>query len=219
MVGLIGQKLGQTRVFDPDGNVVPVTVVKAGPNHVLQVKTVETDGYNAVQLGFGEQKPHRLTKPLLGHLKKHGGALVRKIKEFRDFALEVAPGKTLGVEIFQVGDRVDAIGTTKGRGFQGVVKRYDFGGGPNSHGSKGWHRRPGAIGGRTWPGHVPKGFRMPGHMGSVRRTVQNLEVIRIDTEEQLLLIKGAIPGAPGDYVIIREAKKMRKARAQEKHAL
>jgi large subunit ribosomal protein L3 len=214
MVGLIGKKLGQTRVFDEEGNLVCVTVVQAGPNYVLQCKTPEKDGYSAVQLGFDAQKPQRLTKPLRGHLEKHGGHFVRQIREFRNFSEEVQPGQELGPDLFVPGDFVDAIGLTKGRGFQGVVKRYNFGGGGASHGAAGWHRRPGAIAQGTWPGHVRKGTQMPGHMGQRRRTVQNLEVIRVDAEEGLLLIKGAVPGANGDYLIIREAKKRDKAKAE-----
>jgi len=210
MIGLLGKKLGQTRVFDAKGNVVPVTVVKAGPNYVLQVKTVETDGYNAVQLGFDEQKPQRLTKPLLGHIKKYNGVPVKRIREIRDFSLDVKPGDKIGVEIFEPGDFVDVTGYTKGRGFQGVVKRWGFGGGVASHGTKGWHRRPGAIGNRLTPGWVEKGKRMPGHMGHVQRTIQNLEIIKVIPEENLLLIKGAIPGAKGDYVLIKESKKIPK---------
>jgi large subunit ribosomal protein L3 len=206
-VGLIGKKLGQTRVFDAHGNVVPVTVVLAGPNHVLQCKTVESDGYNAVQLGFDPQKEQRLTKPVLGHLKKFNGPPLRRIREFRNFSKEVKPGDVLGPALFAPGDFVDVIGVTKGRGFQGVVKRHGFRGGDASHGAKGWHRRPGAIGQRLFPGTVRRGMRMPGHMGQVRRTVQNLEIVQVREADNLLLIKGAVPGAKGDYVIIREAKK------------
>lgn len=218
MLGLIGKKLGQTRVFDADGNVVPVTVVQAGPNHVLQVKTVEKDGYSAVQLGFDAQKEQRLTKPVAGHLRKNGGAMVKRVREFRDFAMEVKTGDVVGPAVFEEGDFVDAIGITKGRGFQGVMKRHNFGGGDASHGSKGWHRRPGAIGAHTWPGHIRKGTQLPGHMGQVRRTVQNLEVMRVNEEDQLLLIKGAIPGASGDYLIVRESKKIPKPLAQKRKA-
>ena len=206
-LGLIGKKLGHTRVYDASGNIVPVTVVLVGPNRVLQCKTVETDGYKAVQLGFGEQKAHRLTKPLLGHIQKHNGAPVRRIREFRDFSKDVKPGDVLGPDLFAAGDFVDAIGITKGRGFEGVVKRWGFRGGDATHGAKGWHRRSGAIGQRLFPGTVMRGMKMPGHMGQDRRTVQNLEVIRIIPEENLILIKGSFAGAEDDYCIIREAKK------------
>ena len=207
MLGLLGKKLGQTRVYDAQGNVVPVTVVLAGPNRVIQCKTVETDGYKAVQLGFDDQKEHRLTKPLNGHLKKFNAPPQKRIREFRDFPLEVKPGDVVGVNVFAQGDYVDAIGITKGRGFEGVVKRYGFRGGDMTHGAKGWHRRSGAIGCRLFPGTVRRGLKMPGHMGHVRRTVQNLQIVQVREAENILLVKGAIPGAKGDYVIIRESKK------------
>jgi large subunit ribosomal protein L3 len=208
MLGLLGKKLGQTRVYNEQGVLIPVTVVQAGPNRVIQCKTVETDGYKAVQLGFDDQKEHRLTKPLLGHMKKHGAAPVKRIREFRDFSKEVKPGDVIGASVFAKGDFVDAIGLTKGRGFEGVVKRHRFAGGDSTHGAKGWHRRGGAIGQRLFPGTVMRGMKMPGHMGQVRRTAQNLEVIQVREEDNVLLIKGAIPGAKGDYVVIRESKKL-----------
>jgi large subunit ribosomal protein L3 len=210
MIGLLGKKMGQTRVYDEQGNALSVTVVLAGPNHVLQCKTQESDGYNAVQLGFDEQKEQRVTKPLLGHIKKHGGKAVKRIGEFRNFSLPVKPGDTVGVDVFAKGDFVDAIGVTKGRGFEGVVRRHHFRGGDSTHGSKGWHRRSGAIGQRLFPGTVMRGMKMPGHLGQVRRTVQNLEIIQVRPAENLLLVKGAVPGARGDYVVIREAKKLPK---------
>jgi large subunit ribosomal protein L3 len=213
MLGLLGKKLGSTRVYDDKGVLWSVTVVLAGPNRVLQCKTQETDGYNSVQLGFDDQKDQRVTKPLLGHIKKHNGAAVKRIREFRDFPLAVKPGDILGPTVFANGDYVDAIGVTKGRGFEGVMKRHNFRGGDASHGSKGWRRRPGAIGQRLFPGTVMRGMRMPGHMGQVRRTVQNLQIIQVREAENLLLIKGAVPGSNGDYVVIREAKKNPKAKA------
>jgi large subunit ribosomal protein L3 len=208
-VGLLGKKLGQTRVYDAKGVSTPVTVVLAGPNHVLQCKTRESDGYNAVQLGFGEQKEHRVTRGLRGHLKKFNlqGGGVKRVREFRDFSKEVKAGDVLGAGLFAPGDYVDAIGTTKGRGFEGVVGRHAFRGGDSTHGAKGWHRRAGAIGQRLFPGTVMRGMRMPGHMGQVRRTAQNLQVVQVHEADNLLLIKGAIPGSNGDYVIIRESKK------------
>lgn len=207
-LGLIGKKLGHTRVYDANGVLHPVTVVLAGPNRVLQVKTqASKDGYNAVQLGFDDQKEHRVTKPLLGHIKKHNGVAVKRIKEFRNFSKEVKPGETVGATLFAPGDFVDAIGVTKGRGFEGVVGRHAFAGGDSTHGAKGWHRRSGAIGQRLFPGTVMRGMRMPGHMGQVQRTTQNLEVIQVREADNLLLIKGSFPGAEGDYVIIRESKK------------
>ncbi|MGA2244171.1 MAG: 50S ribosomal protein L3 [Verrucomicrobiota bacterium] len=207
-LGLLGKKLGHTRVYDANGVMVPVTVVLAGPNRVLQVKTqAGKDGYNSVQLGFDDQKEQRVTKPLLGHIKKHNGVAVKRIKEFRDFSKDVKPGDVVGPALFAVGDYVDAIGTTKGQGFEGVMKRHHFGGGPASHGHKGWHRRGGAIGERLFPGTVLRGFKMPGHMGQVSRTTQNLQIVQVREADNLLLIKGAIPGAEGDYLVIREAKK------------
>ena len=217
-VGIIAKKLGHTRVYDANGVITPVTVVLAGPNRVLQVKTAESkDGYSAVQLGFGDQKPQRLTKPKLGHLKKHGVEVqdkstdalsgVQRIREFRNFSKEVKTGDLLGPDVFAVGDYVDCIGVTKGRGFEGVMKRHNFAGGCATHGAKGWKRRSGAIGQRLFPGTVMRGMKMPGHMGQVRRTVQNLEVVQVRAEDNILLIKGSIPGPEGDYVIIRESKK------------
>ena len=206
-VGLLGKKLGQTRVYDSNGTIASVTIVLAGPNRVLQCKTQQSDGYNAVQLGFNDQKEHRVTKGLLGHIKKFNGAAVKRIREFRDFSKEVKPGEVLGATLFAPGDYIDAIGISKGRGFEGVVGRHGFRGGDSTHGAKGWHRRSGAIGRRLFPGTVMRGMRMPGHMGQVRRTVQNLEVVQVREAENLLLIRGAIPGSNGDYVLIRESKK------------
>ena len=207
-LGLIAKKLGHTRVYDANGVLHPVTVVLAGPNRVLQVKTqASKDGYNAVQLGFDDQKESRVSKALNGHFKKHQSAPVKRVREFRDFTLSVKPGDVVGPNIFAVGDYVDAIGVTKGRGFEGVVKRHHFRGGDLTHGAKGWHRRSGAIGQRLFPGTVMRGMKMPGHMGQVRRTAQNLQVVQVREADNLLLIKGAIPGANGDYVVIRESKK------------
>jgi large subunit ribosomal protein L3 len=206
-VGLLGKKLGLTRVYDAKGVITPVTIVLCGPNRVLQCKTQQTDGYNSVQLGFDDQKEQRLTKPLLGHIKKFNGAAVKRISEFRNFSKEVKPGDVVGATLFAPGDYIDAIGVTKGRGFEGVVGRHAFRGGDSTHGAKGWHRRSGAIGQRLFPGTVMRGMRMPGHMGQVRRTTQNLEVIQVREAENLLLVRGAIPGSKGDYVVIRESKK------------
>ena len=207
-LGLIAKKLGHTRVYDANGDIHAVTVVLAGPNHVLQVKTqAGKDGYNSVQLGFDEQKEQRLAKPLLGHIKKFSGKAVKRIREFRNFSKEVKPGDVVGPTLFAPGDFIDAIGVTKGQGFEGVVKRHHFAGGDSTHGAKGWHRRSGAIGQRLFPGTVMRGMRMPGHMGQVTRTTQNLEVIQVREADNLLLIKGSMPGAEGDYVIIRESKK------------
>jgi len=231
MIGLIGKKLGHTRVYHPKtGAMTPVTVVLAGPNRVLQVKTKDgKDGYNAVQLGFDDQKDGRLSKAKLGHLKKHAVVTdrdadgspkslngVREIREFRDFAIAVKTGDLLGVDIFNEGDYIDAIGITKGRGFEGVVGRHGFRGGDMTHGAKGWHRRSGAIGCRLFPGHVRRGLKMPGHMGQVQRTVQNLEVVQVRKEDGILLIRGSTPGSEGDYIVIRESKKMSRAYVAKK---
>jgi large subunit ribosomal protein L3 len=218
-LGLLGKKLGHTRVYDAHGVMTPVTVVLAGPNRVIQVKTKDgKDGYSAVQLGLEDQKEQRVTKPLLGHFNKFNATPVKRIKEFRDFSKEVKPGEVLGPTLFQVGDFVDAIGVTKGRGFEGVVGRWAFRGGDSTHGAKGWHRRSGAIGCRLFPGTVNRGMKMPGHMGQARRTAQNLEVIQVREADNLLLIKGAIPGSEGDYIVIREAKKMNREFVAKKKA-
>ena len=207
-LGLLGKKLGHTRVYDANGVLIPVTVVLAGPNRVLQVKTqAGKDGYNSVQLGFDDQKEQRVTKPLLGHIKKQNGVAVKRIREFRDFSKDVKPGDIVGPTLFAPGDFIDAIGVTKGRGFEGVVARHAFRGGDSTHGAKGFHRRNGAIGQRLFPGTVMRGMKMPGHLGQVQRTTQNLEVIQVREADNLILIKGSIPGAEGDYVVIRESKK------------
>jgi large subunit ribosomal protein L3 len=219
MLGLLGKKLGQTSVYDARGVLVPVTIVLVGPNRVIQTKTVESDGYNAVQLGFDDQKEHRVTKPLLGHFKKFAATPTKRVREFRDFTLPVKPGDVVGPGIFAKGDYVDAIGVTKGRGFEGVMKRHNFRGGDASHGAKGWRRRSGAIGQRLFPGTVMRGMKMPGHMGQVRRTAQNLLVVQVREAENLLLIRGAIPGSNNDYVIIREAKKLPKGSDRAKRRL
>lgn len=208
-LGIIGKKLGHTRVYDATGVMTPVTVVLVGPNRVLQVKTKDgKDGYNAVQLGFDDQKEQRLTKAVLGHVKKFNGVAVRRIQEFRDFSKEVKAGDLIGADLFEVGQFVDCIGTTKGRGFEGVVKRHGFRGGDITHGAKGWHRRSGAIGQRLFPGTVMRGMKMPGHMGQVRRTSQNLEIVQVRKDDNVLLIRGNFPGSEGDYCVIREAKKI-----------
>src|ERR1700677_3092877 len=219
MLGLLGKKLGQTSVYNAHGIMVPVTIVLVGPNRVLQTKTQASDGYNAVQLGFDDQKESRMTKGLLGHFKKHNATPTKRVREFRDFTLPVKPGDVIGANIFAQGDFVDAIGITKGRGFEGVMKRHGFRGGDASHGAKGWRRRSGAIGQRLFPGTVMRGMKMPGHMGQVRRTAQNLQIIQVREVENVLLIKGAIPGSNNDYVVIREAKKLPKGSERAKRKL
>lgn len=219
-LGLLGKKLGQTRVYDAQGVIHAVTIVHVGPNRVIQVKTQGgKDGYNAVQLGLDEQKEQRVTKPALGHFKKFGTSAYKQVREFRDFSKEVKSGDTVGADIFAVGDFIDAIGVTKGRGFEGVVKRHRFAGGDSTHGAKGWHRRSGAIGQRLFPGTVMRGMRMPGHMGQVQRTTQNLEVIQVRAEDNVLLIKGSIPGSNGEYVVIRESKKIPKGTVKKKEVV
>jgi large subunit ribosomal protein L3 len=221
MKGLLGIKIGMSQVFDEAGIVTPVTIIQAGPCIVTQVKTNEKDGYEAIQVGFGNVKETRLTKGQLGHLgllktdKKHphrkkvdGSAPVRHLREFRTKnAEEYKMGQVITVEQFAAGDRIDVTGQTKGRGFAGTVKRYGFGGGVKTHGQSDRHRAPGSIGATSGTAHVFKGKRMPGHYGDVRYTAQNLEIVRIDVEKNLLAIKGAVPGAKGGLVIIRDAAK------------
>lgn len=206
-IGLLGTKLGMTRLYDENGKVVPVTVISAGGNRVLQVKTVEKDGYSAVQVGFGEQKPQRVPKPMLGHFKKHDSTPKRKIREFRLAEGEAAPEqKDIPVTQFEAGQWVDVIGQSKGKGFQGVMKRHNYHGQPASHGHM-MHRRPGSVGAGSTPGRVWKNTGMPGHMGDERVTVQNLRVVQVREEEGTILVSGCVPGAKGTQVILRPAKK------------
>jgi large subunit ribosomal protein L3 len=200
--GFLGRKIGMTQIFREDGRVVPVTVIEAGPCVVTQVKTKENDGYEAVQLGFGEVK--RRNKPLSGHLKD--SRLSRYLREVTaDDTSEYEVGQTIGVDIFQTGEKVDIIGRSKGRGFAGVMKRWGFAGGPRTHGQSDRARAPGSIGGGTTPGKVYKGLKMGGHMGNRRITAKGLEIVQVDTERNLLLVKGGIPGAPNGLVQIRRA--------------
>lgn len=199
-----------TQYYDAENQLVPVTVVEAGPCPVTQIKTVDNDGYNAVQIAFQEQKEQRLSKALRGHFKKAGAAAHRILKEFRvDSSDAFKAGETLTVARFSEGQRIDVIGNTKGRGFQGVMKRWNFDGQPATHGHM-MHRRGGSIGMRQTPGHVFKGKKMPGHMGTVQRTVQNLTVVKVIEDKNLILISGSFPGANGDTIFIREAKKAKK---------
>lgn len=222
MKGLLGVKVGMTQVFDEKGVVSPVTVIQAGPCFVTQVKSNAKDGYEAVQLGYGETKERRLTRGQLGHLgllktdQKHPRRkqneknipVLRHLREFRlKEAAEYEVGQVLTVEQFQVGDRVDVSGKTKGRGTAGVVKRHGFRGGPTTHGQSDRQRAPGSIGATSGMGHVIKGLRMAGRMGNDRYTSANLEVVRVDPERNLIAVKGAVPGAKGGLVIIREAAK------------
>ncbi|CAA9560088.1 MAG: LSU ribosomal protein L3p (L3e) [uncultured Thermomicrobiales bacterium] len=203
--GLIGRKLGMTQMFDERGIVHPVTVVETGPCVVTQVRTEERDGYEAVQLGFGLDK--RLNKPEQGHVRA-SGFQSKHLREFRaDDVDAVSVGQVIKADLFTAGDQVDVTGTSKGRGFQGGVKRHGFAGGPATHGQSDRHRAPGSIGSSATPGRVFKGLRMAGHMGHERVTVQNLEVLRVDTERNLLLIKGSVPGPNKGLVMVRRAAK------------
>ncbi len=201
--GLIGKKLGMTQVFTRDGRCVPVTVIKAGPCTVLQKKTKAKDGYDAVQLGF-EAKPARKTnKPMMGHFRKADAGAFRKIAEFRTDDIDsFEVGQSIDIEGFKAGDKITVTGRSKGRGFQGVIKRHGFGGGRETHGSTN-HRGPGSIGQCAWPSRVFKGHKMAGHMGNERVTVRNLEVIEVDKQNNLLLVKGSVPGANNNFVLIR----------------
>ncbi len=205
--GLIGKKVGMTQIFDNAGAAVPVTLIEAGPCYVTQVRETEKDGYTAVQLGFREIKPKRLSGGELGHLKRNDLPPLRFLREFREKAPEVHEGDRVTVEVFSVGDHVDVVGTSKGKGFQGSVKRYHFHGGPKTHGQSDRNRAPGSRGSGTTPGRVFKGARGAGHMGDDRVTVQNLKIELVDVERNLLGVRGAVPGAKGGVVIIKAARK------------
>ncbi|MDX2510150.1 MAG: 50S ribosomal protein L3 [Desulfobacterales bacterium] len=194
MSALLGKKIGMTNVFSSDGKLVPVTVVQVGPCVVTQVKTKESDGYNSLQLGFDEKAVEKLNKPMAGHLKKAGDKGFRVLREFRTDAIEnVATGDTIGIEMFAIGDKVNVSGISKGRGFQGVIKRHGFSRGPETHGCRN-HRKPGSIGNSAWPAKVIKGKKMPGHMGVDRKTVKNLTIVDVRHKDNLLLVKGFVPG-------------------------
>jgi large subunit ribosomal protein L3 len=214
--GLIGKKVGMTQIFDAAGSAVPVTLIEAGPCYVTQVRNVETDGYSAVQLGFEEIKPKRLSGGRLGHLKRNNLPPLRFLREFREKNPDVQEGDTVSVnDVFAIGDRVDVIGTSKGRGFTGAVKRYGFRGGPKTHGQSDRQRAPGSRGSGTTPGRVWKGARGPGHMGNARVTVQNLKVELVDAERNLLGVRGAVPGARGGLVMIKTARKYVKRQPED----
>ena len=205
--GLIGKKVAMTQIFDDAGSAVPVTLIEAGPCYVTQMRTPENDGYIAVQLGFEEIKPKRLTGGQLGHLKRNDLPPLRFLREFRVKEPEVKEGEKVTVDVFEVGEHVDVIGTSKGRGFAGAVKRYGFRGGPKTHGQSDRQRAPGSRGAGTTPGRVFKGSRGPGHMGNARITSQNLEVVLVDTERNLIGVRGSVPGARGGVVMIKPARK------------
>jgi len=208
--GILGRKVGMTQIFNPDGSVVPVTVVEAGPCYVTQVRTPEVDGYGAVQLGFGNAKAKHLTRGQLGHLGKAGAPQLRYLREVRTRADEAYTlGEKILVDIFEAGERVDVEGRSKGRGFAGVVKRWHFAGGPRTHGQSDRERAPGSIGACAAPGKVWKGQKMPGRLGNKRTTVQNVEVVLVDPERNLLAIRGSVPGPKGGVVLIKAARKQR----------
>ena len=204
---IIGKKVGMTQVFNEEGQLVPVTVVEAGPCKVVQVKSVETDGYNSIQLGYGQIKEKKVTKPLKGHFDKNEVEYKKVLKEFRVAdASEYQVGQDVNADVFENGDKIDVTGTSKGKGFQGVIKRHNQSRGPMQHGSK-YHRSPGSMGSSASPSRVLKGKKLPGQMGNVQVTVQNLEIIKVDGERNLLLVKGAVPGIRGSLITIKETVK------------
>jgi len=207
--GLIGKKIGMTQIFDENGSAVPVTVIEAGPCYVTQVRTVEGDGYTAVQLGYNEVKPKRLTNGQKGHLSRNNLNLppLKFLREFRVKSPDVTEGDKLSVDVFTVGEFVDVVGTSKGKGFAGAVKRYHFRGGPKTHGQSDRHRAPGSRGAGTTPGRVYKGARGPGHMGDERVTAQNLKVVLLDEERNLIGVRGSVPGPKGGLVLVKETRK------------
>ena len=208
MKGIIGKKVGMTQIFDENGTVTPVTLIEAGPCYVTQKKTKEADGYNAIQIGFGDASEKQLTKPALGHLKKASAPQLRHLREFRaDNLDDFEEGQKIEVSIFEVGDYVDVTGTSKGKGCAGTVKRHHFRGGPKTHGQSDRWRAPGSVGAGSTPGRVFKGTRMSGQMGNERVTVQNIKVALVDADKNLLAVKGSIPGGKNGLVIIRQAVK------------
>ncbi len=217
MKGIIGRKVGMTQIFDEKGRAIPVTVIEAGPCYVTQIRTQEKDGYTAVQLGF-DQVParkngqSRLNKPKRGHLRRNGLELpdLRVLREFRVKEIDVEEGEKIDASVFEVGDRVDVVGTSKGRGFAGTVKRHGFNRQPKTHGQSDRERAPGSIGATSTPGRVMKGMRMAGRMGGERVTIQNLEVIAVDAEKNLLAVRGSVPGTKGGILLIKPARKRRR---------
>ena len=205
--GLIGKKIGMTQIFDEGGVAIPVTIIEAGPCFVTQVRTAEKEGYSSVQLGFDETKPKRLTGGQLGHLKRNSLPPLRYLREFRVDDLDVKEGDPIKVDVFAIGERVDVIGTSKGKGFMGGVRRYHFHGGPRTHGASDRERAPGSRGSTTTPGRTYRGARSPGHMGNDRVTSQNLKIVLVDSERNLLGVRGAVPGARNGLVLIQEARK------------
>ena len=207
MKAIIGKKVGMTQIFDENGYVIPVTVIEAGPCTVAQVKSVDTDGYNAVQLGFGEVKDKHINKPEKGHFAKSKLTAKKHLREFRLDSIEgIKVGDELKADIFAAGEKIDVQGTSKGKGFQGVIKRHGQHRGPMGHGSM-YHRRPGSMGATSTPGRVFKGKKLPGHMGRVTVTIQNLDVVRVDMDKNVILVKGSVPGAKGSILKIKSAIK------------
>ena len=208
MKGILGKKVGMTQIFDENGVVVPVTIIEAGPCFVTQRKTQDKDGYDAIQLGFHEVKENKVNKPIAGHLKKSGAPAIKYMREFRvSNPADYEEGQKIDVSVFSVGDKVDVVGTSKGKGFAGVVKRHHFKGGPKTHGQSDRWRAPGSVGAGSTPGRVFKGTRMAGRMGNQRVTVQNVRIALVDPDKNLLGIKGAVPGGKNGLVIISEAAK------------
>ena len=205
--GIIGKKLGMTQIFGEDGAAVGVTAIEVEPSVVVQVKTKAKEGYDAIQLGYGRKKQKNVTKPLQGHFNKANKGFFRKLKEFKTDGEVYEVGQEITAEIFTAGDFVDVIGTSKGKGFAGVIKRHGFGGGRATHGSM-FHRAPGSIGASADPSRVFKGTKMAGHMGAVRKTIQNLQVWQVRADRNLILLKGSIPGCKNDFVLIKQAKKI-----------
>ncbi len=207
MEGILGRKVGMTQIYVEDGTVIPVTVIKAGPCLVVQRKTADTDGYEAVQIGLVEEKPAKVRKPMGGHFEKAGVAPVRKLEEFRlDSGEELKAGDEVKASMFNEKDYVDVVGTSKGKGFQGAMKRHNFAGGRGSHGSM-FHRAPGSIGSSAYPSRVFAGMRMAGRMGGDRVTTKNLQIVKVDAEQNLIYVRGAVPGPRSGYVAIRRAKR------------
>ena len=204
---IIGKKIGMTQIFDEKGLVIPVTVIEAGPCIVAQVKTTETDGYNAIQLGYGDVKENRINRPEKGHFTKAKLALKKHLREFRVSEIaDVVVGNEIKADVFEAGDKIDVQGTTKGKGFQGVIKRHGQSRGPMGHGSM-YHRRPGSMGSTSTPGRVFKGKKLPGHMGVQTVTIQNLDIVKVDLDKNVILVKGSVPGAKGAILKIRKTVK------------
>jgi large subunit ribosomal protein L3 len=216
-LGLVGRKVGMTRVFTDDGDAVPVTVLDVADNRVTQIKMPETDGYSAVQVAYGKRRASRVSKPMAGHFAKagvEGGTMLREFRVPQDELANLQVGGKIGADLFQVGQMVDVAGTTKGRGFAGVIRRHHFSSNRASHGNSISHNRPGSTGQNQDPSRVFPGKRMPGHLGDVKRTTQNLEIVRVDTERQLLLVRGGIPGSNGGHIVVLPAAKAPKRAAK-----